>query len=116
LNCSPRSRIAIKWLAEVAPHIWIYLLPWEWLLHCNVLLAQDDYIDVSVNFSVPIDQTEDLCENITIQTDSVLEDPELFLVDLDSSTVELCTVHQAFIQIIDSTREYVHQILITEGP
>lgn len=73
--------------------------------HVQYLTAPEDYTDINVNFSVPINQTDDLCTSVNIEMDNVLEDPELFLADLESDTVELCDARQAFVVILDSTRK-----------
>ena len=81
----------------------------EWIFTLTIIIyylaAPEDYLDISVNFTIPINQTDDLCANVTIETDNVLEDPELFLADLQSDTVEICDIRQAFVVISDSTRK-----------
>ena len=68
-------------------------------------LLRPDYLDISVNFTIPINQADDLCANVIIERDNVLEDSELFLADLQSETVEICEVGQAHVVISDSTRK-----------
>lgn len=57
-------------------------------------------------------QENDICVNVTINTDNIIEDAELFGMSLTSPDLTTCgpSATIAFIQITDSTRESDHDL------
>ena len=56
---------------------------------------------------VPESQEDDVCTNVTINADSIIEFAELFQMTFNSPTIPLCNPsNQLSITIQDSTREF----------